>query len=193
MATQWQLHKHKWEACRLCDLCETRKKVCLLRGSIPCDVLFIGEAPGLSEDVMGVPFVGPAGHLINHIVETALPVDRENDGELPQSKISLAVAFTNLVGCIPKGPDNRKSGEPEAWAIEACRPRVVEVIKMCRPRLIVLVGKLAQEHVTEKMLAGLPSVTIDHPAYILRADVTQRGLLVQRAVVALSDAVSELQ
>ena len=40
-----------------------------MRGSIPFNVLFVGEAPGESEDVLGFPFVGPAGKLLDHIIK----------------------------------------------------------------------------------------------------------------------------
>jgi DNA polymerase len=39
---------------------------------VPCDVLFIGEAPGESEDAIGIPFIGPAGHLLGRIIDEAL-------------------------------------------------------------------------------------------------------------------------
>ena len=46
MPSRYMKHKEKWINCTRCELCENRKKVCLLRGKVPCDMLFVGEAPG---------------------------------------------------------------------------------------------------------------------------------------------------
>ena len=173
-------HKKKWSDCKDCELCKTRNKVVLARGKIPCDVLFIGEAPGASEDVIGRPFVGPAGHLLDRIVSQAV-------GE------SVSCLFTNLVACIPKGEDGNKLTEPEQKHIEACHGRLAEIVKLANPIVTVIVGKLAgkwvPKHFGRDDLGEV--VEIVHPAAILRADVTQQGLLFQRAVVCVRDAVLE--
>ena len=103
---KWKDHKEKWINCYGCDLCEQRDKVVLLRGKIPCDVLFIGEAPGVSEDTLGKPFVGPAGTLLDNIIEESDP------GE-------LKLAWTNVIACIPKDDDGHKVKEPPRYSIEA--------------------------------------------------------------------------
>jgi uracil-DNA glycosylase family 4 len=70
--TRFQLFCQKWgEGCGSTQ-CAGANRVVLVRGSVPCDVLFIGEAPGQSEDVVGRPFVGPAGKLLDRIIEDAL-------------------------------------------------------------------------------------------------------------------------
>lgn len=187
--TTFQRHKLKWKSCERCDLCKTRDKVVLLRGKIPADVLFIGEAPGPSEDVIGQPFVGPAGHLLDEIIESAF-VDAFVDPNIliydrPRT------AFTNLVACIPKSEETgNKFSEPPDYAIKECRPRVEELIDLLNPSLIVCVGQLAEKH--------LPSywegrkVAIVHPAAILRADISQRSLAIKRCVLTLSEAFAKL-
>jgi len=42
----WSVHKSNWQNCTNCYLSETRSKVILGKGKLPCDVLFVGEAPG---------------------------------------------------------------------------------------------------------------------------------------------------
>lgn len=262
----FQRHKAKWIDCQRCSLCERRKHVVLVRGKIPAPVLFIGEAPGASEDVLGRPFVGPAGKLLDHIIEKGI------DGQYDY-------AITNLVGCIPKpspprvvnmkreecdvridrksewgnpfliGKDgNRleviaryaewlptqaklmrklpslsgkrlgchcspqpchgdvivalykqevgtgKVAEPPEEAINACAPRVQELIKLVRPQLLVYVGKLAAQYAASYLLP-VPrrrEIEIIHPAAILRMDISQQGLAVQRCIVALEDAIADL-
>ena len=171
--TPYQLHVAKWTDCDRCELCAKRSKVVFARGKLPCDVLFIGEAPGDSEDVLGRPFVGPAGQLLDELIEAAKPN-------------GLTIAFTNLVGCIPR--DEEGKGEPSREAIMACRDKLLELIQIAQPTATVCVGKLAAKYAvaTEK------TVEIVHPAAILRADIAKRGLMYQRAQVILSDLFEEL-
>lgn len=175
-------HRDDWLTCTRCPLHEHRRNVVLCRGKIPADVLFVGEAPGESEDVLGSPFKGPAGQLLDEMIADAF------------SDLDMRVAFTNLVGCIPHGEDGNKYDVPKE-ALKACRPRLVELCKLVKPRLVVQVGVLSAKHWTVKDWEALidrdvvPTfVKIDHPAFILRSSEADRGLLVQRCVVVLSDA-----
>lgn len=193
----WKSHVARWGDCRLCPLCDTRKKIVLARGSLPCDVLFIGEAPGPSEDVIGQPFVGPAGHLLDEIM-TRAGFDETDVGVRPVTR-----AFTNLVACIPKDESSGdKFTEPPLESIKACFPRLVELVRMAKPKLIITVGKLAAKHVYGQAqfdpVDWLPEnhfiqwEEIIHPAAILRMDLSQRGLQIQRTIVKLSDALETL-
>jgi len=82
-------------------------------GSGSSGVMFIGEAPGRSEDEMGRPFVGRAGQLLTELIGEA-GLRRED------------VYITNVVKCRP--PGNRDPLEDE---IRACLPylrrQIVEV------------------------------------------------------------------
>lgn len=173
----------EWANCQRCQLCATRKNVVMVRGKIPCDVLFVGESPGTSEDVLGRPFVGPSGKLLDNIVAAA------GLGE-------YRLAFANLLGCIPLGEDGKLS-EPPEWAVAACEPRLTRLVEMCKPRLLVCVGKHAGEYLEQgfrhsvKVPRGLPQVRITHPAAILRANLASQGLLSQKCVVTLRNAVEE--
>ncbi len=172
-------HRAKWNECSLCDYCSKRNKVVLCRGQIPCDVLFIGEAPGPSEDIIGAPFVGPAGKLLDQMIQDSMPEDS-----------SLRVAFTNLVGCIPLDDHRTKFAEPSKESIKACRNRLDEFIELCKPSLIVRVGKLSKKYYTPS--SDISVCDIVHPAAIIRADISQRGLMTQRAMITLSDSLTEL-
>lgn len=172
----WKEHKARWIDCTLCELSERRKSVVLARGKIPCDILFVGEAPGASEDVLRKPFCGPAGKLLDSIIAKAVPP-------------GFKVAFTNLVACIPLDEDGAKTKDPPKKCIAACQPRLVEFMAMVKPSLIVHVGALAAKMTPD---IDVPTVALTHPAAILRMDISQRGLAFQRNVVALSDAVEDL-
>lgn len=182
MLSPYEKHKTQWLGCTRCALCEKRKLVVLGRGSLPCDVLLTGEGPGPSEDVLGRPFVGPAGKLLDSIIQKALPAE-------------VTFAMTNLVGCIPLDENQKKWGEPPDYAIEACAPRVRAFVDMAKPKLIVAVGDLA-EFWLPSILTGkqstIPRGKIIHPAAIVRMNIAQQGLAYQRAIVALSDAWEDL-
>jgi DNA polymerase len=184
----WKQFKARWKDGCGAPICPGATRRCLARGDVPCDVLFIGEAPGESENVCGVPFIGPAGKLLDVIVSRAF-----------QSAPGLKWAFTNVVACIPREADGAKAGEPEDESVLACKPRLEEFIAMCSPRLVVAVGSVAEGWLDQgyKHSIQLPSprpaqIAISHPAYILRSNVAMRGLAVQRAVVTISNALEDL-
>lgn len=141
----------------------------------------VGEAPGPSENVIGRPFVGPAGHLLDQIVSRAA------------GGPSLKMAFTNLVGCIPLDENSDKFLEPPPESIAKCAPKLRELVTMADPKLIVWVGKLAGKHGPKSLgRTERKSVEIMHPAAILRANVAGQGLMIQKCVVILSDALEGL-
>ncbi len=189
MTTALQKHVAFWSQCARCGLCKTRKHVVLVRGTIPCDILFIGEAPGKSEDILGTPFIGPAGHLLDSIIKDAFTqyYGGEYNGGVP------TIAFTNLVCCIPLGDGGDKISEPPTEAIKACAPRLKQLIQLCNPQVIVTVGDLAKTWLSKLFtLEGVKTIHVTHPAAILRANIAQRGLMIQRCVVTLANVVGDL-
>jgi hypothetical protein len=126
---------------------------------------------------LGRPFIGPAGKLLDRLIEQAW------DGQYDY-------AITNLVGCIPLDNNNTKTAEPPEEAIKACEKRLEELVKISRATVLIKVGKLAEQHVD---FFDIPSVAIVHPAAILRMDVSQQGLAIQRAIVALEGAMDLLE
>ena len=177
----WQQFKQQWQDCCRCRYCATRKNIVLARGSVPCDVLFIGEAPGASEDAIGQPFIGPAGKLLDRLIEEAL----ENAYGDPE--LRPPIAFTNLVCCIPK-EGMQKIGEPEEASIEACEDRLNAFVELCQPKLIVHVGDLAEKFGPEIE----NTVQITHPAAILRAELVRQDLMCTKVIVILENAFREL-
>lgn len=62
--TRWQLHQERWANCQLCELSTQRSQVVLARGQVPAEMLFCGEAPGVSEDATGEPFCLEENHKV---------------------------------------------------------------------------------------------------------------------------------
>ncbi len=179
MASKYQQHVAKWENCTECELCKKRRNVVLLRGSVPAPVLFVGEAPGESEDVIGSPFVGPAGKLLDKLIKAA---------EITK------FAATNVIACIPKDELRKKIMTPPEFAVDACRHRLLECFNLVKPKLIVWVGEEAAKYGPKalQLYPEFPAVVkIIHPAAILRMDVSQQGLAYQRCLVVLRDALDK--
>lgn len=172
--TPWQNHRNKWKDCKRCQLWRTRKNVVLGRGELPCSILFIGEAPGRSEDVIGQPFVGPAGRLLSHILDLA--------------GITKGYFISNILGCIPLGKEGDKVQVPNLSAAR-CSTRLEELYQMARPRLVVLLGEIARKYWPNK---NCDMLYLPHPAAILRTDVTQRGLMLKRCVLDLIEKTGEI-
>ena len=154
-----------------------RDRICLARGEVPCDMLFVGEAPGMSEDAIGLPFVGPAGQLLDQIIERSLPSGTTH-------------TMTNLVACFPRDAKTQGINEPERGEVLECRQRLIEFVNIAQPQLIVRVGKMAVQYLGFDL--SVPVVDIDHPAYILRMPLVQRQMAVQRCVVHLRNTCEDV-
>lgn len=188
MISLYQQHVDKWKDCTACNLslCRVDRpdkyRTVFARGTIPCDVLFIGEAPGVSENVLGRPFVGPAGHLMDRILLKAFRgIDKV-----------LTYALTNLVCCIPVDETGGKAGTPQDVEIQACSERLIEFYEICRPSLIICVGELAEAWVKYILPDLVPTIHVAHPAYIIRKPYAQQGLMEQRVVVQIRTALEDL-
>jgi uracil-DNA glycosylase family 4 len=178
---KWKRHKQLWGTCEKCKLCQVRRNTVLGKGKIPADILFVGEAPGAGEDVLGKPFVGPAGHLLDRLIQMS-GVDEHR------------MFFTNLVACVPK-QNGKKIKEPPEYAIDKCESRLSQVISMVKPTAIVCVGKLSEREVLSRF-GGETSIlfySIIHPAALLRMDVSQKEFMAQRSVVDLSEICVDVE
>lgn len=184
MKSRYQLLLADWKSCTRCHLSKTRQKVVMARGQLPCDVLFIGEAPGHSEDCIGRPMVGPAGQLFDQILARALPA-------------GVTFAISNLVACIPLGEDGKKTEEPDDEAVTACKPRLEELVRIASPKLIIAVGALARDWLkpgykhSVKVPPGTPLTDVTHPAAVIRANIAAQSLMRQRCEVVITNAVHD--
>jgi len=151
------------------------------RGRIPAPILFIGEGPGVSEDTLGLPFVGPAGKLLDGIIEEATD---PWDGPIPSYFI------TNLVACMPTDEEGNKVHTPPPFAIKKCVPRLEEVFALVRPQIVIMVGSLSEKWVPKHFgyKDAKEFIGIVHPAWILRAQEPQRSFAYQQSVVRVRDA-----
>lgn len=113
------------KACKKCPLYKTRTKAVPGEGNPKAEMMLIGEAPGVQEDLQGRPFVGSAGKFLEEMLGL-IKLKRED------------VFIGNVIKCRP--PENR---EPLPDEIEACWPYLVQQIKIIKPKIIVTLGRHA--------------------------------------------------
>jgi uracil-DNA glycosylase len=157
-------------ACQRCDLGATRTHAVVGRGNPKALIMIIGEAPGQNEDETGLPFVGKAGQLLEKIL-ASVKLDTEQD-----------VYISNMNKCRP--PGNRV---PTPEEIAACKPYLLEQIRLVDPKIILLTGATAVKGLTGDKSGitkirgtwieweGRLCMPILHPAYLLRNPSREQG------------------
>lgn len=148
-------------SCTKCRLCKTAVNGVPGEGNINAKIIFIGEAPGATEDKLGRPFVGRAGKLLdNFLAEIGL-----NRSE---------VWIGNIIKHRP--PENR---DPLPDEILACQPYLKMQIEAISPLLIVTLGRfsmnyfypdgrITRDHGELRVVNGKAIFPLYHPAAALR-------------------------
>lgn len=108
--------------------CETATRMVPGEGNPDAEVMFVGEAPGATEDALGRPFVGRAGKLLDELLTEA-------------GLVRADVWITNVVKARP--PKNR---DPKAPEVAHCMPWLQREVELIRPRLVVPLGRHALKH-----------------------------------------------
>jgi uracil-DNA glycosylase len=116
------------------ELAATRKTVVFGAGNANADLMFVGEAPGASEDEQGVPFVGRAGKLLEKLLEE-IGIDRKD------------VWICNTLKCRP--PGNR---DPLPIEIDNCQSYLRSQVELIQPTVICTLGNFST-----KLLRGDPT------------------------------------
>ncbi|NJD01255.1 MAG: uracil-DNA glycosylase [Ruminiclostridium sp.] len=128
----WEELEKECTECKKCGLGGTRTRIVIERGSRRAPLMLIGEGPGRHEDEQGKPFVGPAGQLLDLLLQGLM--FREND-----------YYICNIVKCRP--PDNRTPTDEEA---EKCLPYLRNQVALIKPKIIVCLGATAMRHIIDK-------------------------------------------
>lgn len=163
----------KIKKCKKCtELATTRTNVVIGQGPIPCSLIFLGEAPGRTEDQTGIPFCGIAGNILE-AAAFRVGFKRNRDYHI-----------LNVLKCRP--PENR---DPTLEELENCKPYLLKQIEGVKPKIIMAFGRYAQAFVLDtpptkiKVLQGVGQVVETrfnnndkpilavlsyHPAYVAR-------------------------
>ncbi|HEY7829609.1 MAG TPA: uracil-DNA glycosylase [Solirubrobacteraceae bacterium] len=119
---------------RCSELAAARKNVVFGAGNANADLMFVGEAPGASEDEQGLPFVGQAGKLLEKLLV-----------EIGLTRAEVFIA--NVLKCRP--PGNR---DPLPVEIENCREYLYRQVELIQPKVICSLGNFST-----KLLRGDPT------------------------------------
>jgi uracil-DNA glycosylase family protein len=158
--------------CRRCHLWERATQTVFGEGSPDAEIVFVGEVPGDQEDRVGRPFVGPAGRLLDEVLEQA-GIDR-----------NLAY-MTNVVKHFKWQARGKRRihQKPNAAEIAACRPWLDAELALLQPKVLVCLGAVAAQALLGRQfrVSRDRSVPVDsdlapfvmatvHPSSILRSD-----------------------
>jgi len=183
--------KQRWSGCTECNLSQHRKNIVLCRGSLPCNILYIGEAPGDSENTLGQPFIGPAGKLLDSIIGYIM----DDLAETPlSSNFQGSYAMTNVVCCKPPKNEKGEQQAPTKKQAEACSTRLEDFINLANPDIIVNVGNVSKRHIDMSLPRNFKCqfVHIMHPASILRIQSEgHKKLEVQRCVSRIIQQIED--
>lgn len=167
--TMTQLAQH-CNQCHRCGLGDSRTHAVVGRGNLQAPIMIVGEAPGQNEDETGLPFVGKAGQLLEKILASVNLV--------PEQDIYIA----NVIKCRP--PANRV---PTTEEVAACKPYLLEQIRLVNPKIILLTGATSVRGLTGDKRGitkirgtwleweGRLCMPILHPAYLLRNPSREQG------------------
>ncbi|HSX39519.1 MAG TPA: uracil-DNA glycosylase [Candidatus Saccharimonadales bacterium] len=114
--------------CQKCRLCKTATNAVPGEGNINSEIVFIGEAPGATEDATGRPFVGRAGKLLDVLL-----------GQIKMQRSDVWIG--NVIKHRP--PENR---DPLPDEIEACLPYLTMQLDIIKPKIIVTLGRYAMNY-----------------------------------------------
>ena len=156
--------------CRACDLWKHATQTVFGEGPGHAQVMLVGEQPGDKEDLAGLPFVGPAGQMLDRALEEA-GVDRS------KTYVTNAVKHFKYVA-RGKIRLHQKPNTPE---IRACRQWYERELALLKPELVVAMGATAAQCVLGKITPikrnrgrlidlpeGMKALVTVHPSYLLR-------------------------
>jgi DNA polymerase len=157
-------------ACRKCQIGYERRNNVYGEGDPCAGLMVIGEGPGETEDLLGRPFVGRAGELLDKML-AAIDLPRED------------VYICNTVKCRPTLHEGGKlrNRAPMPTEMANCRPYLDEQIDVISPAVILALGAPAAKSFLGNTFAitkgrgqwyegpnGIPLMVTFHPAYVLR-------------------------
>ena len=168
----WEALRDEAAACTRCHLYKHATQTVFGEGPVDATMMFVGEQPGDQEDLVGHPFVGPAGQVFNRALAAA-GITRE------ETYVTNAVKHFKFE---PRGK-RRIHAKPDAGEIEACRWWIEQEQMLLRPKVTVALGATAARSLFGKVMTigrergralrlpgedgGQAWITV-HPSYLLR-------------------------
>jgi len=143
--------------CRGCGLYRDATQAVFGAGGRSARIMMIGEQPGDKEDLAGLPFVGPAGRLLDRALDAA-DIDRD---ELYVTNAVKHFKFTRAAG-----GKRRIHKTPSRTEVVACRPWLIAEMTSVEPDVVVLLGATAA-----KALLGNDFRVTQHRGEVLHVDI----------------------
>jgi uracil-DNA glycosylase len=147
--------------CRGCHLWKVGTQTVFGEGARTATLMFVGEQPGDQEDRAGLPFVGPAGRLLDVALERA-------GLERSDAYVTNAVKHFKWV---PDGSGKRRIHKtPSSGEVRACHPWLENEIAVVKPRVIVALGATA----AKALFGPTIRVTTQH-GKVIRTPLAEAG------------------
>ena len=173
--------------CRDCGLWKTATQTVFGEGLTSAPIMLVGEQPGDQEDLVGRPFVGPAGTLLDRALEAA-GISR------PQIYVTNAVKHFKFE---PRGK-RRLHKKPTEIEIAACYQWLEREVELVKPALIVALGATAARALLGRTtpvqanrgklvdcFAGIQVLVTVHPSFLLRIPEDTKAREFERFVADL--------
>jgi len=171
LRTSWEALFDEARGCTRCDLYKHATQTVFGEGPLDAKIVFVGEQPGDQEDLVGRPFVGPAGAVFDAALEKA---------GIERSTVYVTNAVKHFKFVL-RGK-RRIHNKPDAGEITACRWWIDQERALIKPALTVALGATAARSLVGKIVTiskvrGEPLILADgsecwvtvHPSSILRA------------------------
>ncbi|MFT3700013.1 MAG: UdgX family uracil-DNA binding protein [Kofleriaceae bacterium] len=181
--------------CTACELCGPATQTVFGEGPSEAELVLVGEQPGDEEDLVGRPFVGPAGGVLDAALHAA---------GIPREKLYVTNAVKHF-RFMPRGK-KRIHQRPTADQVRACKPWLGAELQQVKPRVIVCLGSTAAQSlinsrfkVSEQRGIVIATQWADaviathHPAAILRVDAELRPRYEAELLADLRHAAMLLQ
>lgn len=179
----WKQLRADAAGCTACPLSAGRKNVVFGDGNRTADLVIVGDAPGPTEDLLGKPFVGAAGNLLDNLLI---------DVGIARSDVYV----TSLVKCFPT------TAAPERGDVSTCMGRhLVEELAHVRPRVVVSLGPVTTSVLLQRpspidrvagfrfpILGDVTLIPTEHPATVIKGkhpaiSTLRRDLMTAKAVL----------
>ena len=121
-------------SCQGCELYRYASETVFGEGPPDARVVFVGEQPGDVEDKQGRPFVGPAGRLLNSVLEEL---------EIPRELCYVTNTVKHFKFEV-RGK-SRIHKTPRPIEVTSCLPWLEAELEVIKPRMVVLLGATAAQ------------------------------------------------
>ena len=176
----WPALREAVAGCTACALSQGRRQTVFGVGHERAHWMIVGEAPGEQEDLLGEPFVGKSGQLLDNMLRS-IGLSRADvapeTASTAESADSAArqVYIANTVKCRPPGNRN-----PARLELAQCEGYLIRQVQLVQPKIILAMGRFAVQSLLRSdepigklrgrlhHYQGVPLIVTYHPAYLLR-------------------------